>query len=270
MTDKISVGLIGAGSMGGALLRSWLDEGVLNLARSAVFDPALDEALADELNRLGVAVNPAPSMTVDVLLVAVKPQLVNDVLPVFASMAQDAIVISVMAGKSIHAISAALNGAPRIARVMPNLPASIRKGASGLYATETIDAAGRLMIERLIAASGEAVWVETEKAIDFVTAISGSGPAYYFLMTEALAQAGVALGLSKEIAKKLARATAVGSGALLDADTRCAAELRAAVTSPGGTTAAALDVFDDDEQRLRQIVNEAVMAAAKRAGELMD
>ncbi|MEL7489975.1 MAG: pyrroline-5-carboxylate reductase [Pseudomonadota bacterium] len=268
MTEKISVGLIGVGSMGGALLRGWLEANVLDLAKSAVFDPAIGDTLTAELKKHGVAVNPSPDAArVDILIVAVKPQIASEVLPAFAALAKNAIIVSVMAGKSIASVSRAFSGASRVMRAMPNLPASIGKGASGLYAPETIDAPARAAIERLVAVSGEIVWVETEEAIDFVTAVSGSGPAYFFLMTEALASAGAALGLPEEAAQKLARATAIGAGALLEADPRSAQRLREAVTSPGGTTAAALSVFEN-ERALRRLVADAAEAAANRAREM--
>ncbi|MCK5745564.1 MAG: pyrroline-5-carboxylate reductase, partial [Oricola sp.] len=186
------------------------------------------------------------------------------------TLAKDAIAISVMAGKSVASIQNMLNGAPRVARVMPNLPAAIRRGASGLYAPGAIDAKGRAIIETLMQAAGESVWVRSEQEIDYVTAVSGSGPAYYFLLTEALAEAGASLGLDRQAAAALARATLAGAGAMMDADPRAPAEMRKAVTSPGGTTEAALKIFDGDDAAMRKLVEKAVQAAAKRAGELTD
>ncbi len=276
MTDKTSdkpsgapsVALIGAGAMGGALLKGWLAAGTIDAARSAVFDPNIKDEMATLCADKGVAVNKGEGF--DAMLIAVKPQIAADVLPAYAALAKDAIAISVMAGKSVASIGKMLNGAPRVARVMPNLPAAIGRGASGLYAPEAIDAEGRIVIETLMRAAGETVWVETEQEIDFVTAVSGSGPAYYFLLTEALAEAGVSIGLDKAAAARLARATLAGAGAMMDADPRSPAEMRKAVTSPGGTTEAALNVFDGDDAAMRKLVKKAAEAAAKRAGELTD
>ncbi|MEO1137613.1 MAG: pyrroline-5-carboxylate reductase, partial [Pseudomonadota bacterium] len=209
-------------------------------------------------------------ITIASMVIAVKPQTVEAVLPDYAPLAKNALVISVMAGKSLAKISEALGGAERLARAMPNLPAAIGKGVSGLYARQGVDAAGRALIEALMQAAGTVVWVRNEQEIDLVTAVSGSGPAYFFLLTEALADAGVQLGLKKETAAALARATLTGAGALLEADARSPAELRRAVTSPGGTTDAALKIFDGDDRALRSLVEKAAAAAAKRASELTD
>ncbi|WP_428409840.1 pyrroline-5-carboxylate reductase [Hyphococcus sp.] len=269
MTDRPSVALIGAGAMGGALLKGWLAAGSIDPACSAVFDPNIKTEMAGLCAQKGVAVNKSEG-PFDAMVLAVKPQAAADVLPQYAAIAKESIVISVMAGKSVASIVKMLNGAPRVARVMPNLPAAIGKGVSGLYAPDAIDAQGRAVIETLMRAAGETVWVRTEQEIDFVTAVSGSGPAYFFLLTEALADAGAALGLDKDAAAALARATLAGAGAMMEADARSPAEMRKAVTSPGGTTEAALKVFDGDDAAMRKLVKAAVEAAAKRAGELTD
>lgn len=267
MTQKPSVALIGAGAMGGALLKGWLAAGTIDPARSAVLDPNIKDDMKALCQARGVAVNKSEG-PFDAVVIAVKPQAANEALPQYAGIAASAVAISVMAGKSVAAISSALGGVKRVVRAMPNLPAAIGKGVSGLYAPEAVDEKGRALAEALMRAAGEVVWVRTEGDIDVVTAISGSGPAYYFLLTEALADAGAALGLDAAAAAALARATLAGSGALMDAESRSAADLRKAVTSPGGTTEAALKVFDGDAQAMRKLVKEAVAAAAKRAGEL--
>lgn len=268
-SGKPSVALVGAGAMGGALLKGWLAAGSIDAAQSAVFDPGASDGMKALCAKHGLVLN-GDARSVDAVVLAVKPQAADKVLPDYAAMANEAINISVMAGKSIATISRLLGGAPRIARVMPNLPAAIGKGVSGLYAPATINQSGRALIENLMRAAGETVWVETEQGIDFVTAVSGSGPAYYFLLTEALADAGVAIGLEPQAAAGLARATLSGSGALIAQETRTPEEMRKAVTSPGGTTAAALSVFDGDDQAMRKLVADAVKAAAKRAGELTE
>ncbi len=260
--------------MGGALLRGWLAGDVIAPSRSAVFDPAIGGEMKSLCASHGVALNPplddAIKAGVDAVVIAVKPQMASDVLGRFTELASQAVVISVMAGKSVAGISAALGGAVKIARAMPNLPVAIGKGMTGLYAPEAVDDAGRELVEVLMRAAGETVWVNAEAEIDLVTAISGSGPAYYFLLTEALIEAGEALGLSKDVAAKLARATFIGAGALMDAETRSPAQMRHSVTSPGGTTEAALNILDGDVKALGRLVDEAVRAAAARARDLSD
>lgn len=267
MTQTPSVALIGAGAMGGALLKGWLASGAIAPARSAVFDPNINAEMKALCEARGIAVNTGEG-PFDAVMIAVKPQAANAALPHYAGMAASAVAVSVMAGKSVAAISFALGGAQRIVRAMPNLPAALGKGVSGLYAPDAVDEKGRALAEALLRAAGEVVWVRTEQEIDIVTAISGSGPAYFFLLTEALADAGAALGLDEAAAAALARATLAGSGALMEAESRAPADLRNAVTSPGGTTEAAMKIFDGDGQAMRKLVKEAVAAAAKRASEL--
>lgn len=271
MTQEISVALIGAGAMGGALLRGWLKNGVIDASRSAVFDPAARDATTRFCSERGLALYDAPTdMKPDAVVIAIKPQMAATALPAYAALARDALVISIMAGQSIASIGENLGGRTRIVRTMPNLPAAVGAGISGLVAGEGVSSEDRALVETLMRAAGEAVWVETEEQIDFVTAISGSGPAYFFLLTEALEEAGAALGLAPDIAARLARAAAVGAGALLENDARSAAALRKAVTSPGGTTEAALKILDGDEHLLRALLKEAAAAAARRARELTD
>ena len=266
MTNKPTVALIGAGSMGGSLLRGWVSGGVIATGGSAIFDPNPPDEIKTLCADHGIAVNPdITAIEPDAVIAAVKPQLAEQALPLYGSLTKDAIVISVMAGTSIASIQRIFGEAPKVARVMPNLPAAIGKGVSGLYANDAVDERGRALIEDLMAAAGETVWVDSEEGIDFVTAVSGSGPAYFFLLTEALAEAGEALGLSQQAAANLARATLTGAGALMETETRSPAEMRRAVTSPGGTTEAALNVLDND---VRRLIKYAVNAAAKRAGEL--
>lgn len=257
--------------MGGALLRGWMASQSIDAAASAVIDPAADASLKKLGRDAMLAVNPPiGELSVDVVIFAVKPQSASSVLPAYARLARSALVISVMAGTSLRTLSRALADAPRIARAMPNLPASAGAGVTGLYASPTVNASARETIDGLLSAVGETVWVDSEEAIDWVTAVSGSGPAYYFLLTEALAEAGAALGLERAAAEKLARVTATGSGALLASDPRTPAQMRKAVTSPGGTTAAALGILDGDEKTLRTVMKDAVAAAALRARQLTD
>ena len=267
MNNKIKVALVGAGAMGGSLLKGWLRDGVIDEEGSAVFDPKLSDGMAALCSEHGLSVNPAVEGAFDALVIAVKPQLADDVVPSFTGLSDGPVCISVMAGKSVERIDALLGGAD-IVRVMPNLASSIGEGVSGLYASPSVSGQKRESAETLIASAGETIWVDNEKDIDFVTAVSGSGPAYYFLFTEALAEAGRSLGLGEDAAAALARATLVGAGALAKTDARAISEMREAVTSPGGTTAAALDVFDGNKGALHKLVKEAAEAAARRAEEL--
>lgn len=266
MSTSASVTLIGAGAMGGALWRGWLSSRSIDASRSAVIEPAPDAALKRLSREEGFALNPPIDVIdSDVLVFAVKPQAAASIAPAFAARAASALTISVMAGVRVETLSHQLGGAQRIVRAMPNLASSIGAGVAGLYAAPTVDPAARECADRLMSASGETVWVDEERAIDWVTAVSGSGPAYFFLLTEALAEAGVSLGLSRASAERLARATASGAGALLAADPRAPSEMRKAVASPGGTTAAALTILDGDAHVLRALMTDAVAAAARRA-----
>lgn len=268
MTKKPTVGLVGAGSMGGALLNGWLKGESIDTGASAIFDPGIREAAETKARSYGFAINPPPAGPFDFLFLAVKPQLAQTALAPFSDIANSAVVVSVMAGVTTDEISKLLNGSNKIVRAMPNLPAAIGTGATGLYATQAVDDEARAQIDDLMNAVGETVWVEQEELIDAVTAISGSGPAYFFLMVEAMAEAGEALGLTRDAAMQLARATCVGAGAMLQTDARTATQLREAVTSPGGTTAAALGVLEGEQSNLRALMRKAAEAARTRAEEL--
>ncbi|MEL7488469.1 MAG: pyrroline-5-carboxylate reductase [Pseudomonadota bacterium] len=269
MTDGVSVGLIGAGAMGGALLRAWFACDAIDAARSAVFDPAIRDDLAAAAQARGVAVNPAlEDVSVDIVFVAVKPQAADEALPAYAALAEGGVVASAMAGVSTAHLARLFPSASAIARMMPNLAAAVGASASALFVPPDATVETKSALIRLAEAVGEAVSVDSEEAIDWATAIAGSGPAYFFLMVEALSEAGEALGLSEKDAARLARATASGAGALLARDSRPAADLRKAVTSPGGTTEAALKVLDGDAHEIRRIIERAARAAAERAREL--
>ena len=204
-----------------------------------------------------------PSMTI----LAVKPQAMAALLPRIAALpAAQRLVVSVVAGISVTAIGAALPSA-RIVRAMPNTPARVGAGATGLWAGPTVTARDRLLCEALFGAVGIARWVSNEAQIDAVTALSGSGPAYVFALAEVPAQAGVDAGLGADLASELARATITGAASLLKASASGSAALKAAVRSPGGTTDAALRVFEDDDA-LRRLFGRAVTAAPVRAKEL--
>ncbi|MDB5592579.1 pyrroline-5-carboxylate reductase [Enterovirga sp.] len=261
-----SVVLVGAGKMGGAMLEGWLARG---LAPAAV--TVLDPHAASDLAARGLRVNPQDRSTIpppEVLVLGIKPQALEEVAPGLAAAAgPDTLVISILAGKTVANLLRALPAARSVVRAMPNLPASIGRGATGAYANAATNPRQRRIADALLAANGVVEWVEDEALIDVVTALSGSGPAYVFHLCEAMTEAGAAAGLPRELASRLARATVVGSAALLDSSGLPPATLRENVTSKGGTTAAALDVLMG-EGGLPPLMRAAVAAAKRRAGEL--
>ena len=260
--------LIGAGRMGSALLKGWLNRGIGSIS---VVEPKPSVELR-KLARAGkIALFAAPSRVQgkpSVCVVAIKPQVLKDEASMLAGFAQaGALMISIAAGTSVEALMKSWGRRARIIRAMPNTPGAIGAGITGLYAAKGTTAVDKKRAASLLAALGETVWVAKEELIDSVTAVSGSGPAYLFLMAEALTEAGVAEGLPRAQAEKFARATVAGAGALLAADKSPVSALREAVTSPGGTTAAALYVLMA-EDGLVALMTRAVHAARKRAEEM--
>jgi pyrroline-5-carboxylate reductase len=259
--------LVGAGKMGGALLEGWLRLG-LDPRRLMVLEPAPLPAIAALPSR-GVELNPGAEKlrATNVAVIAVKPQTAAAALaPVAANLPPSALVISIMAGRTLRFLAAALPQARAIVRAMPNTPAAIGRGITVAVALHA-DAAQRELAQTLLGATGAVEWVEDETLMDAVTAVSGSGPAYIFLLAEALAQAGTAAGLPPELAEKLARETVAGSGELLHQSRDHPASLRENVTSPGGTTAAALAVLMRPNGLIR-LMAEAIAAATARSREL--
>ncbi|WP_336486466.1 pyrroline-5-carboxylate reductase [Methylobacterium nigriterrae] len=262
-----SLTLVGAGKMGGAMLDGWLAGG-LDPARTAILDPAPAPEIAELCRARGLLLNPARPPAAEAVVLAIKPQgLESAAAAVDALIGPDTLLVSILAGKTIADLKGRLPAARAVVRAMPNLPASIGRGATGAAASPEVTPGQRAGADALLSAAGLVEWLDDEGLIDAVTAVSGSGPAYVFLLAEALAEAGVAAGLPPEVAARLARATVAGSGALLDASPTEAAQLRRNVTSPGGTTAAALDVLMRDDG-LPALMREAVAAARRRAGEL--
>ena len=261
-----SLVLVGAGKMGGALLRGWLDGGLPALAITVV-DPHLDDEMKALCVAHGIGLKP-PAEPPGALVLAVKPQVFGQSPGAFAALAgPETLVISILAGKTLASLRAGLPDAAAIVRVMPNLPASVGRGASGAAAEPGLSMERRAMAQTLLAASGHAEWLD-ENLLDAVTAVSGSGPAYVFLLAECLAEAGVAAGLPAAVAARLARATVEGAGELMARQPELTlTQLREAVTSPGGTTAAALGVLRA-EGGLASLMARAVEAARRRAGEL--
>jgi pyrroline-5-carboxylate reductase len=265
--------LIGAGRMGLALLEGWMAAGfVSGKAPASVVEPKPSAGL-EALVARGVARRASPPFAArarPLIVLAVKPQILPDALKQLAPLvARGADVLSIVAGRTIDFIRAGL-GSPEgfeVVRAMPNTPAAIGRGISTVFAAPDVLPDLLATAERLLSAVGVVVWVEREDLIDAATAISGSGPAYFFLLVEALAEAGAAIGLPREAAERLARETLTGSGALLAASTEAPAALRQAVTSPGGTTQAALEVLMA-EDGLAPLMRRAVAAALARAREL--
>lgn len=266
-TPKRPVVLAGAGKMGGALLSGWLAGGLPPKAVRVV-DPAPPPDSAAILARAGLEHGGSlPQLKASVLVVAVKPQMMGSVLPALAAVVDErTIVLSIAAGTTIAQLRAGTGGA-RIVRTMPNTPAQIGKGVTVAVASDPFDFDVREKATALLEAAGTVEWVDDERLIDAVTAVSGSGPAYVFLLAEVMAEAGVAAGLEPAMARRLADATVSGAGALLAQSGEDPAVLRKNVTSPGGTTAAALAVLMG-EDGLPQLMRRAVLAGKKRAEEL--
>jgi pyrroline-5-carboxylate reductase len=259
--------LIGAGKMGGALLEGWLRLG-LDPKNIVVFEPAPLPQIAALTGR-GVELNPdtATLRNANAVVIAVKPQTAVEALSTLApQLPSSALVISIMAGRTLRFLSSTLPQVTAMVRAMPNTPAAIGRGIT-VAVSRQADAAQRQLAGRLLGATGAIEWVENEALMDAVTAVSGSGPAYVFLLAEALAAAGTAVGLPAPLAHKLARETVAGSGELLHRSREDAATLRQNVTSAGGTTAAALAILMRPNGLMR-LMAEAIAAATARSREL--
>lgn len=253
--------------MGGALLAGWLDQGI-RPEGLVVVDPHFQAGDAPAGIRSFASPNALPGdFSPEIVLLAVKPQVMDEVLPPYSKF-EGAVFLSIAAGRTIASMRKHLGPKAAIVRAMPNTPASVRRGATGLFANAEASEQQKQLCDKLVAAVGESVWLESESQIDAVTAISGSGPAYLFLMAEALAAAGEQLGLPAEVAEKLARATVSGAGELLRQSDLPASTLRQNVTSPNGTTFAALQVLMAEKDGLAELMSRATEAAARRAREL--
>lgn len=259
-----SIVLAGAGKMGGAMLSGWLAQGVA-ADRLAVIDPAPSDDITS-LTAKGLRINPTQPGDVAVLVMAVKPQMFADAAPQLRALVKPAtLVISIMAGVPIAKLLQACGG--KVVRAMPNTPAAIGRGITVAVAETGVGQQQRDIADALLSATGSVEWIDDEALMDAVTAVSGSGPAYVFLLAEELARAGIAAGLSPELATRLARETVAGSGELLHRSDLTSETLRKNVTSPGGTTAAALEVLMGPGG-FQPLLTRAVAAAAKRSREL--
>lgn len=254
---------LGYGRMGSAIGEAWLSAGLVDCI--VAVDPNLETAGNATVYSTIKAV---PTEPFDIIVVAVKPAYACEVLAELPdALCQKAVMISVAAGITVPSLGNALRNRCPIVRAMPNTPVLVGAGCTGLYADNTLNETKRDLVTRLFSTVGFACWVEHEDLLDAVTAISGSGPAYYHLFSEALETAGVALGLKPELAKVLAAQTALGAALLQNQPGADFAALRTAVTSPNGTTAAAIAVFEQDRV-LRGAVESATQAAYHRSQEL--
>lgn len=257
--------LIGAGNMGGAMLAGWLKSGISG-SSVIVIDPGPQPALAKLIADNGVRheTSAPEGVTAGVIFVAVKPQVIDQVLPPLKGLVgPETVIVSVAAGKTVANLESHL-GAAATVRAMPNTPAMIGRGVTGAYANARVSAGQRDFVHALLKVSGPVEWVASEGDIDAVTAVSGSGPAYVFYLVECMAEAGRKAGLPADLAMRLARETVAGAGELLHQSPDDAARLRQNVTSPGGTTAAALVVLMGTDG-FEPLLEQAVAAATARS-----
>lgn len=261
--------LVGAGKMGGAMLDGWLKQGT-SPEQIAISDPMVSDEMQALADQYGFSVNPdlAQISNVEVVLLAVKPQMMDQVLPALQPLQKDnPLYLSVAAGRTIAGFEQAFGADAKIIRAMPNTPAAVGRGITAICPNTNCTQDQVELASTLLSAIGEVVKIDDEKLMDAVTGVSGSGPAYVFHLIECMAAAGEAQGLPADIAMKLARATVAGAGELVHQSPLPASTLRENVTSPAGTTAAALDVLMADDAMPR-ILREGIAAATRRSEEL--
>ena len=257
---------IGGGNMAQALIGGLVSRG-LPTTRITVSDPVEQVRHILEDKNIQTTTNNVDAIKhADVVVLAVKPQVLATVLQPLKGLLSNKLVISIVAGAEIQTISDLIGGSERIVRVMPNTPALVQTGAHGLYASAAVNTKDRELSSQILAATGLTIWVENESQIDAVTAVSGSGPAYFFYLMESMILAGKSLGLDEKVATALTLQTALGAAQMAITSSNSPAELRKNVTSPNGTTQAALDVFDQAE--ISQHIQSALAAAQQRSQEL--
>jgi pyrroline-5-carboxylate reductase len=274
MTPKYSAAptslvLLGAGKMGGAMLEGWIAVG-MNTDATTILDPHPSLEVQTLCGDRKIALNPPlrEVMAPKAIVLAIKPQMLEAAAPVVNRLvAPETLVVSILAGKTIADLQRQIPQAKAVVRAMPNLAASVRRSATAAVATQNTSDAQKKLAHALLSSIGTVEWLADEDLIDAVTAVSGSGPAYFFYLTECLAHAGTSVGLPQDLSAHLARATLIGAGELLAQSELPPGKLRHDVTSPGGTTAAALDVLMG-EPGLSDLMRRAVAAARKRAEEL--
>lgn len=265
-----SLAIFGAGNMGGAMLESWIEAGI-NPRDIIIHDPNLPREMESFLQKRGSKINLPFDTThplVDVVVLAVKPQIFDQITThVVRIMHENTLTLSIMAGVNLETIKFRLPGSRSIVRAMPNLAAAIRRSMTVAIANGFLKPDQKEAASWLITASGKLEWITDERLMDAVTAVSGSGPAYIFYLIECLTLAGIDAGLPSDVAERLARETVSGAGELLQRSDMSASRLRRSVTSPGGTTAAALEQMVGEHGLLPMMVK-AVSAATKRSQEL--
>ena len=263
--------LIGCGKMGGAMLEGWLDQGIA-ATDITVIEPSAELAatLAGKygVNAVSGVHEVAGDYAPDVVVLAVKPQVMDHVLPPYQKLvAQAPVFLSIAAGRTIASFEAILGSEAAVVRAMPNTPAAVGRGITVGCPNANVTPEQKDLCDQLLTSVGEVEWVDDEKHMDAVTAVSGSGPAYIFLLAEAMGHGGRMSGLPPELADKLARATVAGAGELLRQSPEPASTLRENVTSPGGTTAAALEVLMGPHG-MKELLEKAIDAATRRSKEL--
>lgn len=255
--------LVGCGKMGGALLAGWCEKG---LAPSVVVDPTRPAAPAPGVTVVGSLAEIPAGFRPEAVVFAVKPQF-SATVPDYRPLVGNALVVSIIAGKTLAWLHQGLGPEAAIVRAMPNTPAAVRQGITAACPGTGVSPAQRALCATLLSAVGEVAWVEDEKLIDPITAVSGGGPAYVFLLAEVLEAAAIEQGIPPELARRLARVTVSGSGALLAASPESAAQLRINVTSPKGTTERALAVLME-KTAWPELMSKAIAAATARSREL--
>lgn len=262
------ISFIGGGNMAQALISGLLAKGILP-EYITVSDPNPDnreQLQAKGINTIDSAKNPLDALMADVVVLAVKPQIMADVLADFSQVLDKQLIISVAAGLSTDSLTKMLNGYQNIVRAMPNTPAMVQAGATGLYATDSINEQEKQLATELMGASGLVIWVDDEEQLHAVTAVSGSAPAYFFYFIESVIQGGIDLGLSQEQASALAMQTALGAAKMSISSDDTPEQLRRKVMSPGGTTEAA--VYSLQADKVNELIGKAMQACVKRSREM--
>ena len=262
------ISFIGGGNMAQALISGLLAKGILP-EYITVSDPNPDnreQLQAKGINTIDSAKNPLDALMADVVVLAVKPQIMADVLADFSQVLDKQLIISVAAGLSTDSLTKMLNGYQNIVRAMPNTPAMVQAGATGLYATDSINEQEKQLATELMGASGLVIWVDDEEQLHAVTAVSGSAPAYFFYFIESVIQGGIDLGLSQEQASALAMQTALGAAKMSIHSDDTPEQLRRKVMSPGGTTEAAVHSLQAD--KVNELIGKAMQACVKRSREM--
>ncbi|PCJ49605.1 MAG: pyrroline-5-carboxylate reductase [Gammaproteobacteria bacterium] len=267
-TTQPVIAFIGAGNMAKAIITGLINSGYP--AQKIIATNRSEQKLQRLHSSLGISIaetNAQAAQKAEVIILAVKPGVVAEVCSKMADMINHQLILSLAAGITIESIQKHFKTNPSVIRAMPNTPCLISKGTIGIYGDEGVNSDQRSFVESLFENLGKTVWIDCEKQMDIVTALSGSGPAYYFYLTEALIKAGVDLGLDEDICSSLVNQTALGAVAMLNnEDNQSAKELRIAVTSPNGTTAAAIRIFD--EHKLTEIIGSAIQSATNRGIEM--